>query len=150
MNLSGLAILLLTAQCAAPPSAPSEAKALNAIMISLETEGGISGRGLGSVVIEGDRVEAGDTRRSCHGSLSVAERDQLGSLFRSSSPQSWLTSYAPKDRPHGPPDAIRYTLTAGEHFTSWFGEAPSELPQQVAAIRGALWAIRNRVLHECP
>lgn len=123
---------------------------MKTISIRLETEGGISGRGLGSVSVTGDRVAASDVRRNCEGALARAEQEQLDALLRSAHPERWRESYAAPDRPHGSPDQIRYVLTAGGHSTSWFGENPDGLPEELRAIRAALWNVRDRVLRQCP
>jgi hypothetical protein len=105
--------------------------------MSITTDGGISGRGLGSVTIAQSSVTASDGRRSCDGTLTAAERDALRQL----------TAVTPRETTApGRPDQIRYTLTVGERSASWYGEEP---PPDLARAFATLWQIRVRVLGSC-
>jgi len=105
--------------------------------ISVTTEGGITGRGVGGIVIEGGQVTATQQQKSCTAPLTDAERSRLQTLIpiRDSNPAG-----------NGHPDQIRYTLTVGDHTASWFGE---EAPTDVAPLFTLLWQIRQRVLAGC-
>ena len=105
--------------------------------ITVTSEGGIAGRGVGGLTIEDPRVTASDMRRSCSGVVTDAERSELASLL------SIASSDAP---PPGHPDQIRYTMTVGDKTASWYGEEP---PADVASLFKALWRIRARVLGNC-
>jgi hypothetical protein len=105
--------------------------------ISVTSEGGITGRGVGGIVIEDGQVTATLQQKSCTGTLTDEERRKLQSL----------TVIADSDAAgHGSPDQIRYTLRAGEHKVSWFGE---NAPQEIAPLFELLWKIRQRVLAGC-
>jgi len=112
--------------------------------IELTSEGGISGRGVGGITIDGTAVTAGDGRRECHGELTVDERDMLAQRVRDAHPERWKT-----DEGTGHPDQIRYTLKLSDHPISWHGEDLSVLPADVRALYTTLWKIRERVLGSC-
>jgi hypothetical protein len=139
MNARYLAALLLAA-CGTT----------NAMMtMKLTSDGGFTGRGVGGVVIDGRSIEARDLAHTCRGTLSNAEEKRLGELAAASHPEAWPESYASKERPHGAPDQIRYTITAGEHSTSWYGETGDGVPREIMELYAALVAVQQRVLREC-
>jgi hypothetical protein len=119
------------------------------LTMKLTSDGGISGRGVGGVAVDGTKVQADDTRRTCEGTLSAAEDKQLRDLAASAHPERWSESYTSPERPHGAPDQIRYTLTVGDRSTSWYGEAAKGVPQEILRLRAALDAVRQRVLRDC-
>ena len=104
--------------------------------ISVTSEGGITGRGVGGIVIEGGQVTA-TLQQSCAAPLTDAERGELQTLIpiRDSNVDG-----------NGHPDQIRYTLTAGGHTASWYGE---DAPKEIAPLFQLLWQIRQRVLASC-
>jgi hypothetical protein len=120
------------------------------LTMKLTSEGGITGRGVGGIAIDGASVIANDTRRSCSGTLSAEEATRLRELASKTDPGSWPESYASAEHPHGSPDQIRYTLTVGARSTSWYGEAGENVPQAIIDLRAALVAIQQRVLRDCP
>ena len=105
--------------------------------ISVTSDGGITGRGVGGIVIDNGQVTATLQQKSCSGPLTDSERSKLQTLIpiRDSSPAG-----------NGHPDQIRYTMTVGGHTASWFGE---EAPKEIAALFQMLWQIRQRVLASC-
>jgi hypothetical protein len=105
--------------------------------ISVTSEGGITGRGVGGIVIEGGQVTASLQQKSCTALLTDSERSKLRKLIpiRDSNAAG-----------NGHPDQIRYTMTVGSHTASWFGE---EAPGDVAPLFQLLWQIRQRVLASC-
>jgi len=105
--------------------------------ITVTSEGGITGRGVGGLVIDGAQVTATLGQRSCNGTLTADEQKRMQALMpvRDSDPSG-----------HGSPDQIRYTLSAGDHKVSWFGE---NAPADVAPLFKLLWQIRQRVLAAC-
>jgi len=105
--------------------------------ISVTSDGGITGRGVGGIVIEGGQVTATLQQKSCTGTLTHEERSKLQRLTA-------VNNAA--EAGHGSPDQIRYTLRAGEHEVSWFGENP---PKEIAPLFQLLWQIRQRVLASC-
>jgi hypothetical protein len=119
------------------------------LTMKLTSEGGITGRGVGGVVIDGTNVTADDTRRSCSGTLSAEEATRLRELASKTDPDAWPESYASPERPHGSPDQIRYTLTVGSRSTSWYGEAGENVPQSIIDLRAALVSVQQRVLRDC-
>jgi hypothetical protein len=104
--------------------------------ISVTSEGGITGRGVGGIVIDGGQVTA-TQQKSCTAALTDEERGKL---------QKLIPIRDSNEAGHGGPDQIRYTLTAGDHTASWFGEAA---PKEVAPLFQLLWQIRQRVLAGC-
>ena len=116
-----------TAMTSTPPPLPH---------MTITSEGGIAGRGVGGITIDDPRVTATDMRRSCDGVLTSAEVSELRSL-----------KIAASDAPApGRPDQIRYTMKIGDVSASWYGEEP---PAELAAAFGVLWRIRGRVLGGC-
>lgn len=118
--------------------------------MKLTSDGGITGKGVGGVIIDGRNVDVSDMRRSCRGTLRSEEGSRLRELAAAAHPETWPESYASAARPHGSPDQIRYTITAGEHSTSWYGEAGERVPHEILALRDALVAVHQRVLRDCP
>lgn len=120
------------------------------LTMKLTSQGGISGKGVGGVVIDGARVDASDMRRTCRGSMRPAEERRLRELASKAHPDTWAESYASAARPHGSPDQIRYTLTVGARSTTWYGEAGERMPPAITDLRAALVAVQQRVLRDCP
>jgi hypothetical protein len=118
--------------------------------MKLTSDGGISGKGVGGVVIDGTNVNASDMRRTCRGTLRSEEASRLRELAVAARPETWPESHANAAHPHGMPDQIRYTITAGDHSTSWYGEAGEGVPREIMALRDALVAVQQRVLQDCP
>lgn len=138
--MRSIAVLLALASLTCN-TAPPMTSADRPVSLSLTTEGGISGRGIGSVSIDGDDVDAG----RCRGTLTAAEREELQRLIAAAHPESWKAEYGEPARP----DQVRYTLTLAGHATSWYGERQPDLPAEVAALREAAWKVRSRVLASC-
>jgi len=105
--------------------------------ISVTSDGGITGRGVGGMVIDRGQITATLQQKSCSGTLSAAERGKLQKLIpiRDSNAEG-----------HGHPDQIRYTLTVGDRTATWFGE---DAPKEIAPLFQLLWQIRQRVLRNC-
>jgi len=120
------------------------------LTLKLTSDGGFTGKGVGGVVIDGTSIEASDMRRSCHGTLHAEEESRLRELAAAARPETWPQSFASAERPHGSPDQIRYTITAGAHSTSWYGEAGEAVPREIMKLRDALVVVQQRVLKECP
>lgn len=131
--LTSLAFLL--AACNTAPVSTSH-------RLTVETSGGFTGRGVGSVSIDGADVNA-DAR--CRGTLSDAERDQLARLAATAHPDRWKSEY---ETP-GHPDVVTYTLTLDGTKTTWQGEEPEGLPKEIAGLRAFAWDVRGRVLKGC-
>jgi len=105
--------------------------------ISVTSDGGITGRGVGGVVIDNGQITATLQQKSCTAALTESERRELQKLIpiRDSNAEG-----------HGHPDQIRYTLTAGDRTATWFGE---DAPKEIAPLFQLLWQIRQRVLASC-
>ncbi|HEX3577955.1 MAG TPA: hypothetical protein VHY33_05260 [Thermoanaerobaculia bacterium] len=105
--------------------------------ISVTSDGGITGRGVGGIVIDNGQVTATLQQKSCSGALTAAEREKLQKLIA-------VGDSNPKG--HGHPDQIRYTLTDGNRMATWYGE---DAPKEIAPLFHLLWQIRQRVLATC-
>jgi hypothetical protein len=126
---------ILIAACHTDVPMPSSTNDLP--RMSVTTEGGITGRGLGGVTVEGGQVTATLQQKSCTSPLTDSERSRL---------QTLIPIRDANATGNGHPDQIRYTLTAGDHTVSWYGE---EAPKDVAPLFELLWQIRQRVLASC-
>jgi hypothetical protein len=105
--------------------------------ISVTSEGGITGRGVGGIGIDNGQVTAALQQKSCNGTLTDSERAKL---------QKLIVIRDANESGHGHPDQIRYTLTAGDRTVSWYGE---DAPKEIAPLFQLLWQIRQRVLSSC-
>jgi hypothetical protein len=116
---------------------PMSSSASELPRISVTSDGGITGRGVGGIVIDGSQVTATLQQKSCSGSLTDSERSNLQKLIpiRDSNAEG-----------HGHPDQIRYTLTAGDRTATWYGE---DAPKEIASLFQLLWQIRQRVMANC-
>jgi hypothetical protein len=105
--------------------------------ISVTSDGGITGRGVGGMVIDNGQVTATLQQKSCTAALTDSEHAKLQKLIaiRDSNAEG-----------HGHPDQIRYTLTAGDRTAMWFGE---DAPKEIAPLFQLLRQIRQRVLASC-
>jgi hypothetical protein len=105
--------------------------------ISVTSDGGITGRGVGGIDIDNAQVTATLQQKSCSGTLTDSERSKL---------QKLIAIRQSSEAGHGHPDQIRYTLTVGERTATWFGE---DAPKEIAPLFQLLWQIRQRVLAIC-
>jgi hypothetical protein len=110
--------------------------------LELHTDGGIHGRGVGSVVIDDDDVLAIDLNRRERGRLTFAERDALQRAI------GRLEIHPPHTDATKVRDAIRYALTMdafGRPLSthSWNDD---EASPTVLALRDVIWKIRERIL----
>jgi hypothetical protein len=116
---------------------PMASSASDLPRISVTSDGGITGRGVGGIVVDGGQLTATLAQKSCSGALTDAERSKLQALIpiRDSNAEG-----------HGHPDQIRYTLTAGDRTATWYGE---DAPKEITPLFQLLWQIRQRVLASC-
>ncbi|HEV7425229.1 MAG TPA: hypothetical protein VGQ46_02595 [Thermoanaerobaculia bacterium] len=136
MHFRLLIIAILLAAC--HTDVPMSSSASELPRISVTSDGGITGRGVGGVVIDGGEVTAMLTpQKSCNAPLTNAERDEIRKM---------LPIVDANDPGHGHPDQIHYTMTAGDRTASWYGE---EAPKEIAPLFQRLWHIRQRVLASC-
>ena len=135
MRFPLLAIAIFFAAC--HTDVPMASSASELPRISVTSDGGITGRGVGGIVIDGSQVTATLQQKSCSGALTDSERSKLEALIpiRDSNAEG-----------HGHPDQIRYTLTAGDRTATWYGE---DAPKAVAPLFQLLWQIRQRVIANC-
>lgn len=105
--------------------------------ISVTSDGGITGRGVGGIVIDNGQVTASLQQKSCSGALTDSERTRL---------QTLIPIRDSTEPGHGHPDQIRYTMTVGDRTATWFGE---DAPKDIAPLFQLLWQIRQRVLASC-
>jgi len=105
--------------------------------ISVASDGGITGRGVGGIIIDNGQVSATLQQKSCSGALTDSERNGL---------QKLIPIRDSAEGGHGHPDQIRYTLTVGDRTATWFGE---DAPKDIAPLFQLLWQIRQRVLATC-
>src|SRR5881227_831045 len=85
---------------------PMSSSASELPRISVTSDGGITGRGVGGIVIDGGEVTAMLTpQKSCNAPLTNAERAEIRKL---------LPIADANDPGHGHPDQIHYTLIAGD------------------------------------
>lgn|GEM_PF-784889 len=136
------------------PSESTSARKQESWSIEITTDGGLTGKGLGSVTIDSrGHVGAADLSRRCDGSLTTTESAALTTGVASATPGSWKTSYADPATPHGHPDEIHYSLSlarGGESYaTAWYGEQGSALPADLITLRDAAWQVRSRVVATC-
>jgi hypothetical protein len=127
--------------------------------VEVATEGGLAGRGLGSIQIasSGDATAA-DLARSCSARLDGAEVSSLAALVEKTRPSAWPEVAARPESPRGEFDQVRYTLTLSTtndsgaetvSHTSWFDQSLEREPDDVRQLAKALWDERERILDGC-
>lgn len=136
MPMVALLLLLTAASCNTADAMASRA-ASTLPRIEITTDGGFSGRGLGSIAIDGETITVKDLSRTCHGELSTDQRHQI---------EHALASFAEVTRGDAHPDQIHYVLKAGDRTASWYGEAP---PNEAAPLFQAVWPLRQKILANC-
>ena len=141
--------------CASPQSGTSSSEMQSTKawwQIRLETDGGITGRGIGSIEISSDG-SAGATRPDCAGQIDREMFSEVAQAVAKARPSAWKKEYARKENPHGAADQIRYTLTLdrgdGEKTASWFDEVAGELPADLAHLRTVAWNAREQLVASC-
>jgi hypothetical protein len=135
MRVQLFLVAMLLAAC--HTDVPMTSSASELPRISVTSEGGITGRGVGGIAIENGQVTATLQQKSCTGALTDSERGKL---------QKLIPERNSNEAGHGHPDQIRYTLTVGDRTASWYGE---DAPKEIAALFQLLWQIRQRVLATC-
>jgi hypothetical protein len=85
--------------------------------VTIDTDGGFTGRGLGSVSVDSDTVDDRRLRRA----------------VEHARPEAWRGDY----RAHGA-DLVNYTLTLGTHRVSW--NTGADIPPDLAELFEAAWA----------
>ena len=100
--------------------------------VRFETDGGFTGRGIGWVAIDGERVSASDAFRTFEGTLTSEETHELRSLLDS---VRWDASLGAAH-----PDQITYTLTEDARSVSWRGES------EFGNVQEFMWKVRARII----
>jgi len=157
MKMMTLAFFLMLLGCdstTAPRAATTAEPAMRGDWrVEVATEGGITGKGLGSVDITPPSVSARDFARSCNGTLDDHEQARLASAAGTAKPAGWKSEYVRPENPHGYADQIRYTLTLTrgqeKHSTSWYEETRAQLPPDAASLYDEAWKARARVVASC-
>jgi len=109
-----------------------------ALILSLKTDGGFTGRGLGEISINGEKV----TTERCDGTITKAEQSELTAAIAAAKKMKWHESYG-----HAAPDAVQWTLEIDDRKASWYDS--SEVPKELAALKEAAWNVRGRVIASC-
>jgi hypothetical protein len=128
-------VAMLLAACHTDVPMTSSASELPRITVT--TDGGITGRGVGGIVIDNGQITATLQQKSCSGTLTESDRAKL---------QKLIPIRESKEAGNGHPDQIRYTLTVGDRTATWFGE---DAPKEIAPLFQLLWQIRQRVVASC-
>jgi hypothetical protein len=93
--------------------------------IEITTDGGFTGRGVGTASIDSDHAPA------------VLRRAVAGAK-----PQHWAREYVNPNMPHGAPDEVRYTLSLKdadhEYVTSW--RETASRPPDLREVADLVWA----------
>lgn len=119
------------------------------IDLSIATEGGFTGRGVGGVSIRESAIEATTLgTATCSGVLTREEREALAAAIGKTHPSAWQRDYTPRSNPHGYADQVRYTLTLGGRAVSWTDEGRESLPPDIAVLYELAWRVRERICAE--
>jgi len=108
------------------------------VHLTITTDGGFTGRGLGTIAIEAKKA----TTDRCSSPLTAAELEQLGEAMNAAKKIEWKESYGAAH-----PDAVRWTLETDGRKTSWYDN--NDVPKELGALRDAAWKVRERVNHAC-
>lgn len=103
--------------------------------IDVSTQGGIAGRGLGSVSLSSKGAD-------------FPNRDAVARAVDAAAPEKWKSSYAVPGNPRGYADQILYklTLTRGgqTYSTWWYDESRPLLPPDLGALFDVVWNERSK------
>jgi hypothetical protein len=146
-------LLLALYSCQTSGPMTSNSNATDEWQVELATDGGITGRGNGTVTIERAQGTAKFGERTCRAALTDREREDVGKAVRAAEPERWRDKYIRADNPHGYADQIRYTVTLrrdGASYSAWwYDETRSEIPPDLAALHDLAAKVRYRLLTEC-
>jgi hypothetical protein len=117
--------------------------------VTIDTSGGITGRGLGRVEAHSDGSVSATSipSKSAETKLTAEELQTLDRLVRAADPKHWQVS--PEQRGA---DYIIYTIRLereGEmsHTLTWSDGTPPPIPHDVEELREALWDVRDRAVN---
>jgi hypothetical protein len=112
---------------------------LIALILTIKTDGGFTGRGTGNLAINGEKM----TTERCEGTLSRAECKTLEAAIAAAKKVTWRDSYGP-----AAPDAIQWTMETDDRKASWY-DNNDDVPKEIRALRDAAWTVRTRVINDC-
>jgi hypothetical protein len=153
-----LAMIGLAAVIRCTPAADHEPQVTSPIAgshweITLETDGGLTGHGIGRIVAgsEGNTVVR-TLAAGCERPMSEEQRRRLSERLEAALQVSWRETYVESDTPPGA-DQIHYRLSvrAGDErrATGWYDGSRSSVPKQVQDLEAALWEVRDDLAEEC-
>ncbi|MGA7614967.1 MAG: hypothetical protein WBX15_07280 [Thermoanaerobaculia bacterium] len=125
--------------------------------LKVDTAGGITGRGIGGIVIQSNGA-ATTTDPACTGTPSKDQLENLAQTIRYANPASWRPSYVREQNPKGYADQIEYTVTlttqpkgqpASTHSAKWYDENEMQIPGELRTLREESWKLRSNVLDKC-
>jgi hypothetical protein len=108
------------------------------IDVSITTDGGFTGRGLGTVAIKDTRV----TTDRCDGELTKPEQTRIARLVRDAKPDAWAGIVS---KAH--PDQVHVTVTLNGKSGSFYDE--QDAPEDLRALYESVWQVRQRVVASC-
>jgi hypothetical protein len=154
---SAVAMMVLVAAACQPALAPAaggeeevETSVVKKWSVSLESSGGITGAGEGSVEVRSDgRTVAIDPQgRRCEEILSGDNFAAVARAVVGTDPEEWEQNYEP---PSGSADFFTFDLTVdrdGEETSSSWSEAAG-IPSDLERLKSALRTLRSAVLARC-
>jgi hypothetical protein len=154
---SAVGMLVLVAAACQPALAPAaggeeevETSVVKKWSVSLESSGGITGAGEGSVEVRSDgRTVAIDPQgRRCEEILSGENFSAVARAVVGADPEEWEQNYEP---PEGSADFFTFDLMVdrdGEEITSSWSDA-AEIPADLERLKSALRTMRSAVLGRC-
>src|SRR3954453_17430535 len=109
-----------------------------ALILTIKTDGGFTGRGTGNLAIDGEKV----TTDRCEGTLSRAEGKTLeGGIAAAKKCKGRDSCRA------AAPDPIELTMEGADRKTSSY-DNNDDVPKDIKALRDAAWEMRKRVIND--
>lgn len=141
-------------QIAWKPAAPKAWK------VTIDTSGGFTGRGTGSVAVASNgTIGTGPVMiRSCAGELAPGDLQRLTLAVTQAQPAAWKPSYVRAENPDGCCDQFRYTLTLeieqadGSRTvarTFWYSEMSKALPGDLQQVFETAWSMKREADARC-
>ncbi len=126
--------------------AASSSKVSTPWRLELETSGGMTGRGLGNLVLESDGTISVTTmtQKTCSYQATAEEMQSIEALLAASHPEKWGT-YFPQNKCC---DRIEYKLTYGKFSGEWIDAGPP-MPRDLAKLSDALGELRRKYDEQC-
>lgn len=141
-------------QSSEAPSIRVSTRSMTSWRVEIETSGGLSGRGLGGVVVNSDGgIEASTETKKCSGRLTPQELQSLARLILRTKPLAWQPSYQRPDNPYGGADQFQYTLRmtvdSRAYETFWYEVTAAARPRDLRALSEVVWKARESVIAKC-